>query len=319
MSIGRTALFLSALVVIAGSANAITVCFSGCDYSSIQSAIGNTSPDDTIEVQSGTYHENVKVNKQLTLKGVDTGGGQPVIDGGGSGNVVEIKADNVTFDGFKVTHSGNDKKCVNVEESDRAVIKNNTVTGCGYGIYLDESNYSTLENNTVENNEKDGIKLYKSNNNTLLWNTADRNKNGIRIDTSSNNTLAGNTARFNNWSTKIGGHGIYIRSNSRGNLLYLNNLTDNNQTDAWDTAGGNQWDNGTLGNHYSDYDESSEGCEDYNGNGICDESYSIPGSGGSVDNYPLTSSSLIPPVPELSSVVLVLVGLAGLLLVGRHR
>jgi len=32
------------------------------------------------------------VNKQLTLKGVDTGGGQPVIDGSGSGNVVEIKA-----------------------------------------------------------------------------------------------------------------------------------------------------------------------------------------------------------------------------------
>ena len=48
--------------------------------SSIQAAIDSASDGDLIEIQSGTYPESLTINKSVTVKGVDTGTGQPVID-----------------------------------------------------------------------------------------------------------------------------------------------------------------------------------------------------------------------------------------------
>lgn len=50
------------------------------NYSTIQAAINDARPGDEINVDSGTYYENVNVNKQLILRGVDIGGGKPVIN-----------------------------------------------------------------------------------------------------------------------------------------------------------------------------------------------------------------------------------------------
>ena len=54
------------------------------DYTSIQDAINASTAGDTILVQSGTYYEHVVANKQLTLRGVDSGAGLPVVDGNAS-------------------------------------------------------------------------------------------------------------------------------------------------------------------------------------------------------------------------------------------
>ena len=73
------------LLLSAGAASAtiITVDDSGgADYTSIQAAVDNASAGDTIKVRSGTYYEYVNINKQLTLQGVDTGDGMPVVDAG---------------------------------------------------------------------------------------------------------------------------------------------------------------------------------------------------------------------------------------------
>lgn len=50
--------------------------------------------------------------------------------------------------------------------------------------------------------------------------------------------------------------------------------------------GSNDWDDGEKGNHYGDFDESSKGFEDKDGDGVGDEPCSIPG-GDSVDEFPL--------------------------------
>ena len=52
---------------------------SGGGFTSIQDAVTWASPLDTITVRSGTYPETVRINKKITLIGVDTGG-VPVID-----------------------------------------------------------------------------------------------------------------------------------------------------------------------------------------------------------------------------------------------
>jgi hypothetical protein len=54
----------------------------GTSYPTIQSAINDADIGDEIHVDSGTYYENVVVNKQLTLRGIDTGAGMPAVDAG---------------------------------------------------------------------------------------------------------------------------------------------------------------------------------------------------------------------------------------------
>jgi nitrous oxidase accessory protein NosD len=70
-----------AVLLLAGSSQASTlhVCSGGCNYSSIQDAIDAASLGDSIEVQSGYYNEQIVINKDVTLKGIDTGEGLPRI------------------------------------------------------------------------------------------------------------------------------------------------------------------------------------------------------------------------------------------------
>jgi parallel beta-helix repeat protein len=179
-------------LLLAGSANAanLTVCPSGCAYSSIQKAINSSSTGDTILVQSGTYFENVKVNKKLTLRGI----GNPVVEAGGSKSAITLAADGITLEGFNATGSGH---------------KNDA------GIKVTSSN-NTMSGNNASNNFV-GIYLYSSRNNMLTSNNALNNEYGIALDYSSNNTINGNNASSNNYYIGIG---LDYSSN--------NTLSDNN-------------------------------------------------------------------------------------------
>ncbi|HNX39729.1 MAG TPA: NosD domain-containing protein [Methanothrix sp.] len=116
---------------------------------------------------------------------------------------------------------------------------------------------------------------------------------GILVD-SSNNSIKGNIIHNNKY-------GIYVRSGNSNNTFTSNDLLDNNITanddgnSTWNvsvklagmkaivgllTGKGEQ----NFGNHYSDYDEPSEGCEDADGNGLCDMPRKIR-AGSSVDGF----------------------------------
>ena len=92
-----------ALVVSVGvSAAAITWTVDddgGADFTKIQDAVDAASDGDTIIVYNGTYYENVNINKQLTLEGVD----MPIVNAGWSGSAIAVGADGCTVDGFYVT------------------------------------------------------------------------------------------------------------------------------------------------------------------------------------------------------------------------
>ncbi|HUU74907.1 MAG TPA: right-handed parallel beta-helix repeat-containing protein, partial [Methanoregulaceae archaeon] len=75
---------LLAFCSIPAMAATITVCDSGCNYTSIQDAVNHAVDGDTIEIYSGQYNEAVVVNRSLTLTGIDTGTGFPVIDASGA-------------------------------------------------------------------------------------------------------------------------------------------------------------------------------------------------------------------------------------------
>ena len=148
----------------------------GADFTGIQEAINNASDGDTIIVHSGVYHENVVVNKSVTLKGI----GQPVEDANGSGSAINITAEGVTLEGFTATNSGSSRSDtgIKVNSSNNTITGNNVCNNNGDGISLRDSSNNTISGNNVSNNGG-GICLYDSSNNTIYFNNFINNTDNV--------------------------------------------------------------------------------------------------------------------------------------------
>src|SRR6185503_5928669 len=92
----------------------LTVCGSGCNYTTIQAAINAASAGDTISIGAGTSTENVVVNQSVTLQGAGAGAtiilpatsspnpcGDSLCNGAAS-SVILVQATNVTITGLTV-------------------------------------------------------------------------------------------------------------------------------------------------------------------------------------------------------------------------
>ncbi|MCA1916942.1 NosD domain-containing protein [Methanospirillum hungatei] len=95
-------LFLILLATFPVMAETWTVCPSGCRFSSIQEAITAASDGDTIVVQSGTYDEAVRIDRSITIVGMDTGGGLPVVGRESQPVAVTISAPDVVLANISV-------------------------------------------------------------------------------------------------------------------------------------------------------------------------------------------------------------------------
>ena len=174
----------------------------GANYTGIQVAIDKAGAGDTILVHSGTYYENVNVNKQLILRGVDNGGGRPVVDAGGSGSAITLGAGNSILEGFSAKGSGRGQAGIGVN-SNNNIIRNNTVSFNYMGINVYQSSINMLGNNILKNNN------------------ASNNLFGIWIGFSSNNTLSNNMMTGNKYN-----FGVDIWNEDR----YYNNYIDTSNT-----------------------------------------------------------------------------------------
>lgn len=72
------------------------------DFPSIQAAVSAAKNGDTIYVRNGRYNENILIEKPLTLQGEERN--STIIDGGGTGSVINILSGNVDIQGLTVTH-----------------------------------------------------------------------------------------------------------------------------------------------------------------------------------------------------------------------
>ena len=149
-------------------------------FCSIQIAIGNASPSDTILVGSGTYTGPVTVNKDVTLTGQSSPmviGGPITFDGSGTGAII---------DGFAVIKIGAGAHGVTV--------RNNTISGgAQYGIHIDGASDNTIEDNELIGSS-DCISLGElAGGNAVRRNTiAACDQSGVHV-AGSNNTILDNT------------------------------------------------------------------------------------------------------------------------------
>jgi parallel beta-helix repeat protein len=128
-------------------------------YAGIQEAIdaAGTRDGDTIYVNSGTYKENVVVNKSITLQGESSGAA--IIDGEGASSTVEVTADNVSISGFTLENSSTSCILSNVSGCQ---VQNNSIVDNGNGILFDNCSGNEISGNTIMNNTC-GIAITTSN------------------------------------------------------------------------------------------------------------------------------------------------------------
>jgi len=287
-------------------------------YSSIQEAINSADGGDAIYVSSGTYYENVVMNKTVSLIGEDRN--NTIIDGNGFGHVVRITTNNVTIASFTVLNSMLEPPYSgiylhNVKNSN---IGRNIILNGYRGLWLYNSSRNIIEDNAISNiSESLAIWLDKSNDNVILANFISNCSSGIYLGYShnnkvqnndvSNNTYYGISLVYSNGTTINGnilfnnaewnGISLYVSNNnsitgnsilkstrglkiseSHGNIMYHNNFVNNTHQVIVSYSSNNAWDNGCEGNYWRNYNGT-----DLNGDGIGDTNLSWE----SVDYYPL--------------------------------
>ncbi len=146
------------------------------DYSTIQEAINAANPGDTVLARSNTYYQNVVANKTLILIG--EAAETTLIDGNGTGQVVEIAASNVTISGFTVQNGDSGISAIgNIHGHN---ISNNIIANNTRGIHLVSSSNNIISQNIITNNTK-GLLLSSSSHNHILDSLMDNNEYGFDI------------------------------------------------------------------------------------------------------------------------------------------
>jgi parallel beta-helix repeat protein len=236
-------------------------------------------------------------------------------------NIVENNTCDDNFVGINISGS--------TAGSNNNTISNNSCNFNSVGISIYRGEYNKIENNSIDFNTDDGIRIGIAKNNIIHSNTINSNNRGILGDTAVGNTFSDNTINsntqdgiffrgiqkskfvFNNISNnQIGlnmyksndnrfhdntislntGTGIDISAQSSNNLLYHNNIITNT-VQASDSGSSTWYNSNQEGNYWSDY----AGVDDGSGTG----KHAVAGDGIgdtlvphlSLDEYPFISKS----------------------------
>jgi len=225
----------------------------------LQQALNNSQNGDVITLEPGNYFGNFIITTQITLRSLNIN--KATIDAQGKGHALRLKNSHITIADLNIINWGDDlteqnsgiyshdKVGLNSEKK-RAVglvITNNTLSGDGFGIWLNHVTEAVVSNNKIKgnmalrssdrgngiqvanvthshvfNNEttktRDGIYVISSQNNLIEKNTMHHLRYGIHYMYSYDNTVKDNTA----YSTRAG----YALMSSRRLTITGNKTTD---------------------------------------------------------------------------------------------
>lgn len=214
------------LMTVTSVAQKLEVCKT-CAITTVQAAITQAKPFDTIIIRKGIYKEfDLNVDKPLTIIGKN----QPVIDGELKGEIITITSDNVTIDGLIIKNVGtsytSDYAAIRVKRSKNFTIQNVVLEKLFFGIYIERSNDGKILNNKIigdaveEYNSGNGIQLWYSKNIQIEHNVVQHVRDGIYLEFSDFCTIKNNLSSLN---VRYGLHFMFSNDD-----VYENNEFSNN-------------------------------------------------------------------------------------------
>ncbi|MFN3875551.1 MAG: nitrous oxide reductase family maturation protein NosD [Flavobacteriales bacterium] len=163
--------------------------------------VERAAPGDTIIVEGTVREGAIVIGKPLALIG-EPGA---VIDGGGRGHVIEVKADDVVLRGLTVrgtlVSNLHDYAGIKVSDAHRVVVEDCTLDRCFFAIYLSGAKGARIIGNTivgddaVEERMANGIHLWKCSGARIEGNRIERHRDGIYFEFVSDSRIERNIAR----------------------------------------------------------------------------------------------------------------------------
>ncbi len=213
------------------------------NYTSIQAAINVAKDGDTIYVYPGYYNESIVISKSISLIGIVENGEKPVIHGIENESALVINADKCVLKNF-VLKSKELKIAPHISpscviRSNNNIIENNTFMYGWCSLYLYESSYNTIKNNTITKGYWEGLFTRKCSYNIFMFNKAENNmgdglffsqeKGSKIIDNIITNSSHGMVVSLSNNCTISSNH-VYKNHGDGINLDGCENITVKNNT-----------------------------------------------------------------------------------------
>ena len=197
----RYRLWFCALAVcfLCGSAVAAEHRVTG-DGAALTAAVAAAAAGDTLVIEPGLYRVNLVLDKPVILQGTDGA----MLDGGGEGDVIRVRAPDVTVRHLTIQRSGVNLTKMNsgifVERSAARVrIEDNFLDQNGFGIWLDTCEDAKVYRNRIHGtpdlrsqDRGNGIHLFNVKGADVAGNEIWEARDGIYIDTSNGNVLRDN-------------------------------------------------------------------------------------------------------------------------------
>ena len=193
----------------------------------IQQAVDIANNGDTVLVDAGHYHEkNLVIQKSIVLLGIN----RPILDGDKKYEIISIKADNVTVDGFKLIRSGigtlDDPAGIKIYNKRNVTISNNDLFDTFFGIYSQVGRNCIIKNNTLqafgiaEQEIGNGIHCWKSDSLQIIGNNIKGHRDGIYFEFVTNSHITKNISTNN---IRYGLHFMFSNDDAYTSNIFKNN------------------------------------------------------------------------------------------------
>ncbi len=206
----------------------LTFCFIGINFlyaGLLQEAIDNAPEGSILKLPKGVYKGSIVIKKPISIIGKEDG---VIIDGEGTGTVVEIKSPYVTLKNLTITGSGdrheNIDAGIKLSDSRHSEISNCKVLDSLFGIDVAMTNNSIVSNNYITSKDLDlglrgdGLRLWYSNDNIVKNNKVVKSRDMV-VWYSHGNEISENFGEYNRYSL----HFMYAGKNFVRNNTYQYN------------------------------------------------------------------------------------------------
>lgn len=178
-----------------------TITVSNTNGITIQQALALAVDGDTVLVNGGFYKEgNFTIKRSIVFKGINN----PILDGENKHEIISVKSNDVTIQGFRLQHAGSsgmeDIAGIKIYNCRNVSIINNVLDDTNFGIYTQYSNKCLIKNNTLvsygleEMQSGNGIHCFKSDSMLIIGNNIKGHRDGIYFEFVTNSLIWRNTS-----------------------------------------------------------------------------------------------------------------------------